>query len=79
MRKVGPLAKILYGVFFLMLVVGMAALSGCGKQNGRQSEVEIAPDILEKAVDICRGEKGYYVAAMDQILVVDENGKGLSH
>ena len=41
MRKVGPLAKILYGVFFLMLVVGMAALSGCGKQNGSQSEVWI--------------------------------------
>ena len=34
MRKVGPLAKILYGVFFLMLVVGMAALGGCGEQNG---------------------------------------------
>ena len=51
MRKVGPLAKILYGVFFLMLVVGMAALSGCGKQNGSQSEVEIAPEVLEKAVD----------------------------
>ena len=75
MRKVGPLAKILYGVFFLMLVVGMAALSGCGKQNGSQSEVEIAPEVLEKAVDICGGEKGYYVAALDQILFVDENGK----
>ena len=75
MRKVGPLAKILYGVFFLMLVVGMAALSGCGKQNGSQSEVEIAPEVLEKAVDICGGEKGYYVAALDQILFVVENGK----
>lgn len=58
----------------LVFTVLLVSFTGCVKENGSQSEVGIAPEILEKSVDICGGKKNYYVAAIDEILTV--NGKG---
>lgn len=67
-KKKVPWLLLLFSVLIVML------LSGCGAENGSQTEMEIAEEDLSDAMDVCASPKNYYVAAADKVLVYDSEG-----
>ena len=50
-------------------------LSGCGSQPGSQKELEVKDEYLELAMDICSYDGKFYLAAGEQIIIYNSQGK----
>ncbi len=62
--------------FFIMVTMCAAfLLNGCSGEKGGQQELEIDDSLSAQVMDICGGDKYFYLATKNDILKYDEDGK----